>query len=146
MTNQIRAALDRTFAEATRMNSTEEYTLNMVTADEIARMTDRESFVIQGCGGSLVEWIYGINKLLTESGILLDGEQFRNISAFERDGLTNLLFDTADVKFDAEKFAEWQVANRSRLGCVWLSEYQKNQLGAVIAQELENNFRMGGLQ
>jgi hypothetical protein len=73
----------------------------MLTAEDVAQTSDRDGFVIQGCDGSLVEWIYGINKLLTESGILLAGEQFRNISAFEHNGLTNLMFDTADVKFDA---------------------------------------------
>ena len=37
-------------------------------------MTDKEGLILQGCGGDLKEWEDGVNELLTESGILLEGD------------------------------------------------------------------------
>ena len=65
-----------------------------ITTDDLRRMDDREGLILQGCGGDPQEWVDGINELFTEAGILLDGSAFRaeNISVFQHDGLTNMLF------------------------------------------------------
>ena len=49
-----------------------------ITIEELRRMEDQEGLVLQGCGGSLQEWLDGINGLLTEEGILKNGTRFEN--------------------------------------------------------------------
>lgn len=72
-----------------------------VSKDALRRMEDSEGLILQGCGGSLDEWVDGINDMLTEDGILLDGSKFHDCSTFEHDGVTCLLFPfKEDVKLD----------------------------------------------
>jgi hypothetical protein len=92
-------------------------------------MTDREGLILQGCGGDPREWVNGINKLLTEAGILLDGDKFTDISAFQNNGCTNLLFDMENVNLDTGKLALWRLRTHSTFGGTWLSDYRTNQLG-----------------
>lgn len=47
--------------------------IKQITTDELRRMDGQEGLILQGCGGDLREWVDGINDLLTEAGILLDG-------------------------------------------------------------------------
>lgn len=47
-----------------------------ITANELRRMANQEGLILQGCGGDVQEWIDGINKLLTQEGILLEGTEF----------------------------------------------------------------------
>lgn len=67
-----------------------------ISKDELRRMEGSEGLIIQGCGGSLDEWVDGINDMLTEDGILLDGTRFHDCSTFEHDGSTCLLFPFKD--------------------------------------------------
>ena len=92
-------------------------------------MKDIEGLVIQGCGGDLNEWVDGINGLLTEQGILRNGSAFQNVSAFEHDGRTNLLFHMDGVDLNMGKLAMWRLASHSQFGGIWLSDYLPNQLG-----------------
>lgn len=80
-----------------------------ITVGELKKMTDKEGLILQGCGGDLKEWEDGVNELLTESGILLEGDTFKNVYVFENEGLTNLLFDMDDVKLDVGKLAMWRI-------------------------------------
>lgn len=74
-----------------------------IPKDELRRMEDSEGLILQGCGGSLDEWVDGVNDMLTEDGILQDGTKFHDCSAFEHDGVTCLLFPfKEDVKLDVE--------------------------------------------
>ena len=41
-----------------------------ISKDELRRMEGSEGLIIQGCGGSLDEWVDGINDMLTEDGKL----------------------------------------------------------------------------
>lgn len=43
------------------------------TTEDLRHMTDEEGLILQGCGGDLQEWVDGINELLTQEGILLNG-------------------------------------------------------------------------
>ena len=63
-----------------------------ISKDELRRMEGSEGLIIQGCGGSLDEWVDGINDMLTEDGILLDGTRFHDCSTFEHDGSTASCF------------------------------------------------------
>ena len=61
-----------------------------ISKDELRRMEGSEGLIIQGCGGSLDEWVDGINDMLTEDGILLDGTRFHDCSTFEPVSYTHL--------------------------------------------------------
>ena len=99
-------------------------------------MEESEGLILQGCGGSLDEWVDGISDMLTKEGILLDGTRFSHCSAFEHDGVTCLLFPFEnDVKLDIGKLALWRLNSHEAFGGTWLSDYVPNVLGGFIAEE-----------
>lgn len=109
-----------------------------INAEDLRRMKDNEGLILQGCGGSLDEWVDGINDMLTESKILLDGTKFKaeNCCAFENEGLTNLIFlFSEDVKLDMGKLAMWRLQTHEKFGGKWLSDYMDNRLGEFIPEE-----------
>lgn len=88
-----------------------------ISKDELRRMEGSEGLIIQGCGGSLDEWVDGINDMLTEDGILLDGTRFHDCSTFEHDGSTCLLFPFKDdVKLDVGRLAMWRLQTHGNFG------------------------------
>lgn len=105
-----------------------------ISAEELRKMGDREGLILQGCGGDLNEWVDGINDLLTEEGILLDGTKFENCSAFTHDGVTCILYPFEDVKLDVGKLAMWRLQTHGQFGGKWLSDYVPNRLGSFIEQ------------
>jgi len=109
-----------------------------ITADELRQMRDSEGLILQGCGGSLDEWVDGINDILTEDGILLDGTRFHDCSTFEHDGVTCLLFPFKDdVKLDMGKLAIWRLGTHGNFGGTWLSDFVPNRLGGFAPIEAE---------
>lgn len=108
-----------------------------ITIDDLRRMGDQEGLVLQGCGGDIQEWVDGINQMLTDAGILLDGSTFRteNVSVFQHEGLTNLLFSSEDAKLDMGKLAIWRLQTHEQLGGTWLSDYVPNRLGGFIQEQ-----------
>jgi hypothetical protein len=127
-----------------------------ITTDELKRMRSAEGLVLQGCGGDPQEWADGINDLLTQEGILLDGAKFTDISVFEHNGLTNILFGMDSMSpetLDAGKLAMWRISSHDNFGGTWLSDYRVNQLGVsndepeepplVILDEHSKPFRVG---
>jgi hypothetical protein len=100
-----------------------------ITVNEVRQTNGMEGLVIQGCGGDLNEWIDGINGLLTEAGILKNGDIFHDVYAFEHDGHTNLLFMMANVDLDGGKLSMWRLQTHGQFGGTWLSDYRTNQLG-----------------
>lgn len=116
--------------------------IKRISADDLRQMKDSEALILQGCGGSLDEWVDGINDLLTESGILLEGTKFKaeNCAAFEHDGLTCLMFPfSEDVKLDVGRLAMWRLQTHQDFGGTWLSDYVPNRVGGFIdsAQEAQ---------
>jgi hypothetical protein len=99
-----------------------------ISIEELKR-TPGEGLILQGCGGDLTEWENGVNELLTKEGILLDGDTFKDISAFEIDGHTNLLFGMEDVKLDVGRLAMWRLASHDTFGGTWFSDFRTNTLG-----------------
>ena len=83
--------------------------IQKITTDDLRKMGGKEGLVLQGCGGDLQEWLDGINDLLTDAGILLDGSRFETVSVFQHDGLTNLLFPFEGMKLDMGKLAMWRL-------------------------------------
>lgn len=106
-----------------------------ITTEELRRMDGQEGLILQGCGGGLQEWVDGINGLLTQAGVLLDGSQFESVSVFQHQGLTNLLFPFDGVKLDMGRLAAWRLQTHSQFGGTWLSDYVPNRLGGFIREQ-----------
>ena len=108
-----------------------------ISTEDLRRMGSQEGLVLQGCGGDAQEWVDGINNLLTEAGILLEGSTFQaeNVSTFEHDGLTNLLFPFEGVKLDTGKLAMWRIQTHDQFGGTRLSDYVPNRLDGFIHAE-----------
>jgi hypothetical protein len=94
-------------------------------------MTSHEGLVIQGCGGDLSEWVNGINDMLTKEGILQNSDTFKDVSVFENDGCTNLLFSLENVDLDMGKLAIWRLRSHETFGGTWLSDYLPNRLAVA---------------
>jgi hypothetical protein len=105
-----------------------------IAINELKAIRNKEGLVLQGCGGDADRWIAGINEILTEEGILRNGSLFASdeISRFENDGLTCLLFDMENAELDMGRFAMWRLANRSVYGATWFSDYMQNRFGIDI--------------
>ena len=97
-----------------------------------------EALILRGCGGDLNEWVDGINELLADEGILLDGTKFTEIFTFDYEGLTCLGFAfTNDVKLDIGKLAIWRLQTRDNFGGIWLSDFVANYLTPDTNEEDE---------
>lgn len=108
--------------------------MKQITTDELRATTGREGLILQGCGGELGEWVDGINQMLTEAGILRNGDAFKDISVFQHDGLTNLLFFMDGVDLDTGRLAIWRLQTHENFGGTWLSDYVPNRLGGFLSQ------------
>ena len=106
--------------------------IKAITTNGLRRMGDREGLILQGCGGDLQEWLDGINEMFTANGILKDGTKFENISVFEHEGLTCLLFPFDGAKLDVGKLALWRLQTHATFGGTWLSDYVTNRLGGFF--------------
>ena len=106
-----------------------------ITTEELRRMDGQEGLILQGCGGDLREWVDGINSLLTQTGVLLEGSQFESVSVFQHQGLTNLLFPFDGVKLDMGRLAAWRLQTHGQFGGTWLSDYVPNRLDGFIREQ-----------
>ena len=86
----------------------------------------------------------GINGLLTDAGILLDGSKFENVSSFQHDGVTCLLFPFEDVKLDVGKLVMWRLQTHEEFGGAWLSDYVPNRLGGFIQERQKPKMQLIG--
>ena len=102
-----------------------------ITINELRRMKT-EGLILQGCAGDIQEWVDGINGLLAQKDILLEGTKFKNVRSFCHDGLTNLLFPFEDVKINVGKLAIWRLRSYGTFGGTWLSDYVPNKLGGFL--------------
>lgn len=112
--------------------------IKTITTDELRKMNGSEGLILQGCGGDPQEWLDGINEMLTEQNILLDGSKFENCFSFEHDGMTCLLFPfEKNVKLDVGRLAMWRLQTHETFGGKWLSDYVPNRLGGFVAEQQE---------
>lgn len=109
-----------------------------ITTDGLRRMNGKEGLILQGCGGEVQEWVDGINNMLTESGILLDDTKFENVSVFQNDGVTSILYPFEDVHLDVSKLAMWRLQSYTAFAGTWLSDYVDNKLGGFEAEESDD--------
>ena len=119
-------------------------TAKQITMDDLRRMDGQEGLILQGCGGDPREWVDGINGLLTEAGILLDGSKFlaEKVSVFQHDGLTNMLFPFEGVKLAMGKLAMWRLQTHETFGGTWLSDYVPNRLGGFVHEQAQQKPQM----
>ena len=110
--------------------------IKQITTDDLRRMEGREGIVFEGCA-DLPGWVDGVNNTLTEAGILLNGTKLQNVSSFERDGLTCLIFDFEGAELNVGKFAMWRLQTHTQLGGTWLSDYVPNRLGGFIREQTQ---------
>lgn len=109
-----------------------------VQAVDLRKMNGKEGLILQGCGGDPQDWVDGINQMLTEAGILLDNTKFTDVSVFEHEGHTNILFPFDDsVHVHTGKLAMWRLATHNDFGGTWLSDYVENNLGGFQAEQKE---------
>ena len=108
--------------------------VKQINAEDLRHMEGEEGLVLQGCGGDPQEWVDGINRELTEAGILLDGGKLENVVSFRHDGVTCLLFPFGDTELNIGKFAMWRIQTHDRYGGTWLSDYVPNRLGGFLHQ------------
>lgn len=106
-----------------------------ITTDELRRMKGREGIIFQGCGGSLDEWVDGVNEMLTEANILQNGTKFGNVYSFRNENLTNLLFPfDENVSLNMGKLAMWRIATHEQFSAKWLTDYVDNFLNGFIEE------------
>ena len=103
-----------------------------ITINELRQMKHKEGMILQGCGGDIQEWVIGINELLTQEDILLEGTKFENVRSFFHEDSTNLLFPFEDVQLDFGKLAIWRLRSHGTFGGTWLSDYVANKLGGFL--------------
>lgn len=111
--------------------------MKTITTTELKQMEGKEGLIFQGCGGDLQEWVDGINGLLQEEKILLEGERLDNVMTFQHEGLTNLLFLFGEEHLDMSKLAIWRLRSHAQFGGTWLSDYVPNRLGGFLQKEQE---------
>ena len=103
--------------------------IEIITTDDLCKMSDKEGLILQGCGGDLQEWVDGINDMFTENGILMNGSKFDKVYAFKNENLTNLLYPFDDVELSHGKLAMWRISTHTQFHGTWLSDYVPNYLG-----------------
>lgn len=111
--------------------------IKKITTEDLRCMEDKEGLILQGCGGEPKEWVDGINRMLTEEGILLEGTEFQDVCVFEHDGLTCILYPFEDVKLSMGKLAVWRLQTHENFGGTWLSDYVPNRLGGFKSKSME---------
>lgn len=109
--------------------------INQITLTDLRRMNGKEGLILQGCGGEIKEWVDGINKMLTDKGILLDDTKFENASVFKSDGVTCILYPLEDVHLDIGKLAMWRLQTHSTFAGMWLSDYVDNRLSGFEPEQ-----------
>lgn len=110
-------------------------TIKNITTNDLRKMNNKEGLILQGCGGEVKEWIDGINDILTENGILLDDTKFDNVSVFQNEGVTCILYPFDNVHLDVGKLSMWRLQSYTAFAGTWLSDYVDNKLGGFEPEQ-----------
>ena len=106
-----------------------------ITANDLKKMNNKEGLILQGCGGEVKEWVDGINDILTENGMLLDDTKFDDVSVFQNDGVTCILYPFDNVHLDVGKLSMWRLQSYTAFAGTWLSDYVDNKLGGFEPEQ-----------
>lgn len=110
-------------------------TIKNITTNDLRKMNNKEGLILQGCGGEVKEWVDGINDILTENGILLDDTKFDNVSVFQNEGVTCILYPFDNVHLDVGKLSMWRLQSYTAFAGTWLSDYVDNKLGVFEPEQ-----------
>ena len=110
-------------------------TIKNITTNDLRKMNNKEGLILQGCGGEVKEWVDGINDILTENGILLDDTKFDNVSVFQNEGVTCILYPFDNVHLDVGKLSMWRLQSYTAFAGTWLSDYVDNKLGGFEREQ-----------
>lgn len=110
-------------------------TIKNITTNDLRKMNNKEGLILQGCGGEVKEWVDGINDILTENGILLDDTKFDNVSVFQNEGVTCILYPFDNVHLDVGKLSMWRLQSYTAFAGTWLSNYVDNKLGGFEPEQ-----------
>ena len=110
-------------------------TIKNITTNDLRKMNNKEGLILQGCGGEVKEWVDGINDILTENGILLDDTKFDNVSVFQNEGVTCILYPFDNVHIDVGKLSMWRLQSYTAFAGTWLSDYVDNKLGGFEPEQ-----------
>ena len=110
-------------------------TIKNITTNDLRKMNNKEGLILQGCGGEVKEWVDGINDILTENGILLDDTKFDDVSVFQNDGVTCILYPFDNVHLDVGKLSMWRLQSYTAFAGTWLSDYVNNKLGGFEPEQ-----------
>ena len=103
--------------------------IKQITTNDLRKMNGKEGLILQGCGGGVKDWVDGVNEMLKKDGILLDETKFENVSVFENEGLTCILYPFENVHLDVGKLAMWRLQSYIAFAGNWLTDYVDNKLG-----------------
>lgn len=110
-------------------------TIKNITTNDLRKMNNKEGLILQGCGGEVKEWVDGINDILTENGILLDDTKFDNVSVFQNEGVTCILYPFDNVHLDVGKLSMRRLQSYTAFAGTWLSDYVDNKLGGFEPEQ-----------
>ena len=110
-------------------------TIKNITTNDLRKMNNKEGLILQGCGGEVKEWVDGINDILTENGILLDDTKFDDVSVFQNEGVTCILYPFDNVHLDVVKLSMWRLQSYTAFAGMWLSDYVDNRLGGFEPEQ-----------
>ena len=110
-------------------------TIKNITTRDLRKMNNKEGLILQGCGGEVKEWVDGINDILTENGILLDDTKFDDVSVFQNEGVTCILYPFDNVHLDVGKLSMWRLQSYTAFAGTWLSDYVNNKLGGFEPEQ-----------
>lgn len=104
-----------------------------ITTDELRTMKGKAGIVFQDCNDEPQVWIKGINELLTEDNILIEGTRLEEVSSFKYEGRPCLLFEFKDGdKIDMGKLSIWRIKTHPVFGGTWLDEFVNLKLGGFV--------------
>ena len=110
-------------------------TIKNITTSDLRKMNNKEGLILQGCGGEVKEWVDGINDILTENGILLDDTKFDDVSVFQNEGVTCILYPFDNVHLDVGNLSLWRLQSYTAFAGTWLSDYVNNKLGGFEPEQ-----------
>ena len=108
-----------------------------ITTTELRQGKINGGIIFQGCAEPHDEWVTGVNDMLTEAGILLEGTKYKpeDVYTFQHEGITNLVFPFEPVKLDIGKLAMWRLATHGTFSAKWVEDYVDNRLGGPLRSD-----------
>ena len=91
--------------------------MDLVEVKEL-RNKNYDFLVLQGCGGSLDEWVIGITDMLKENDIMPKDFNFKEVYSFENNNITNMAFALNDENINMEKLAIFRLKIRNDFGAM----------------------------